>query len=68
MRAYIVEHPEGAFTQVDFPRPVPSAGHVLVRVHASGVNPLDTKIRAGQAAHAKQSLESGALGKVVVEL
>jgi NADPH:quinone reductase len=29
---------------------------VLVRIRASGVNPLDTKIRAGKAAHAKQRL------------
>jgi NADPH:quinone reductase len=56
MRAYVVEHPGEAFTEVDLPRPVPSAGQVLVRVHASGVNPLDTKIRAGKAAHAKQPL------------
>lgn len=27
-----------------------------MRIHASGVNPLDTKIRAGKAAHAKQPL------------
>src|SRR5438270_2420291 len=56
MRAYIVEQPGGDFTPVDVPRPVPAAGQVLVRVHASGVNPLDTKIRAGKAEHAKQSL------------
>ena len=56
MRAYVVEHPEAAFTQVDLPHPAASAGQVLVRVHASGVNPLDTKIRAGKAAHAKQPL------------
>jgi len=56
MHAYIVEHPGGAFTHADVPCPIPSAGHVLVRVHASGVNPLDTKIRAGQAAHAKHAL------------
>ena len=56
MRAYVVEHPEEAFKQVDLPRPAPSAGQVLVRVHASGVNPLDTKIRAGKAAHAEQPL------------
>ncbi|WP_353072264.1 zinc-dependent alcohol dehydrogenase family protein [Tunturiibacter gelidiferens] len=56
MRAYVVERPEAAFSQVELPRPVPSAGKVLVRVHASGVNPLDTKIRAGKAAHAKQPL------------
>ena len=29
---------------------------MLVRIHASGVNPLDTKIRAGKAEHAKQPL------------
>jgi NADPH:quinone reductase len=29
---------------------------VLARVHASDVNPLDTKIRAGKAEHAKQPL------------
>jgi len=56
MRAYIVEHPEGPFTGVDLPRPTPTTGEVLVRVQASGVNPLDTKIRAGKAAHAEQSL------------
>jgi NADPH2:quinone reductase len=56
MRAYVVEHPGEAFKLVDLPRPAPSAGQVLVRVHASGVNPLDTKIRAGKASHAKQPL------------
>jgi len=56
MRAYVVEHSEGAFTKVEIPRPVPAAGQVLVRIHTSGVNPLDTKIRAGKAAHAKQPL------------
>jgi NADPH2:quinone reductase len=56
MRAYVVERPEGDFRQVDLPRPAPGAGQVLVRIHASGVNPLDTKIRAGQAGHARQPL------------
>ena len=31
----------------DVPRPEPGPGEVLVRVHASGVNPSDTKRRAG---------------------
>jgi NADPH:quinone reductase-like Zn-dependent oxidoreductase len=56
MRAYVVEQAGGAFTATDLPRPVPGDGEVLVRVHASGVNPLDTKIRAGKAEHAKQPL------------
>src|SRR6201997_2445089 len=34
-------------------RPRPGPGEVLVRIKASGVNPLDTKIRAGAAAHAR---------------
>jgi NADPH:quinone reductase len=38
-------------TELDVPTPGPA--EVLVRVLASGVNPLDTKIRRGQAAHAK---------------
>ena len=37
-------------------RPVAGPGQVLVRVHASGVNPLDIKIAAGQAGHAKAVL------------
>ena len=31
----------------DVPDPQPRAGHVVVRVHAIGVNPVDTYIRAG---------------------
>lgn len=38
------------------PRPLAGPGQVLVEVRASGVNPLDTKIRAGSAAHAKPVL------------
>lgn len=38
-------------TSTDVPPPGP--GQVLVAVSASGVNPLDTKIRRGQAAHAR---------------
>jgi NADPH2:quinone reductase len=35
-------------------RPQPQSGQVLVRISASGVNPLDLKIKAGEAAHARQ--------------
>jgi NADPH:quinone reductase-like Zn-dependent oxidoreductase len=31
----------------DAPRPQPQAGEVLVRVHATGVNPIDWKVREG---------------------
>ncbi len=56
MHAYLVEEPGEDFREVDLPRPTLNPNHVLVRVQASGVNPLDTKIRAGKAAHAKQPL------------
>jgi hypothetical protein len=36
--------------------PEPGAGQVLVRVIASAVNPLDTKIHAGKGGHARQPL------------
>jgi NADPH:quinone reductase len=56
MRAYLVEEAGGDFRKVEFPRPTLLKTQVLIRVQASGVNPLDTKIRAGKAAHAKQPL------------
>src|SRR4029077_14089362 len=56
MEAYIVEEPGGNFHKADLPRPALKPNHVLVRIKASGVNPLDIKIRAGKAAHAKQPL------------
>src|ERR1700679_3067742 len=56
MKIYRVEQPNGDFIEAIAPDPIPKAGEVLVRIHASGVNPLDTKIRAGEAAHAKQPL------------
>ena len=56
MRALMVEQPGAPFTCVTLPAPVAGPGQVLVRIAASGVNPLDTKIRAGAAGHAKQPL------------
>ena len=31
----------------DAPRPAPKAGEVLIRIHASAVNPADWKVRSG---------------------
>ena len=56
MRALMVEQAGAPFTAVTLPAPVAGPGQVLVRIAASGVNPLDTKIRAGAAGHAKQPL------------
>lgn len=56
MRAALVNEPDAPFATVTVTSPVPGRGEVLVRIAASGVNPLDTKIRAGKAAHAKQTL------------
>lgn len=56
MKAALVETNDGPFRIVEISRPEPRRGQVLVRIHASGVNPLDTKIRAGAAAHARHPL------------
>jgi NADPH2:quinone reductase len=56
MKAYVVESAGGPFRAVEIPTPQPASDQVLVKVCASGVNPLDTKIRAGEGGHAKQPL------------
>jgi NADPH:quinone reductase len=56
MKALVLDRPAGAFRLADIPRPVPRTGEALVKIHASGVNPLDVKIRAGAAPHARQPL------------
>jgi NADPH2:quinone reductase len=56
MRTAMLDAPKLPFRIASMERPVPSAGQVLVRIKASGVNPLDLKIRAGQAAHARHPL------------
>ncbi|WP_373460351.1 zinc-dependent alcohol dehydrogenase family protein [Pseudokordiimonas caeni] len=56
MKAALVETQDGPFRLLDIPRPVAGPGQVLVRIKASGINPLDAKIRAAAAAHARQPL------------
>ncbi|WP_042434392.1 zinc-dependent alcohol dehydrogenase family protein [Streptacidiphilus anmyonensis] len=53
MDAMVLEQFGSPLVRRDVPTPTPGPGEVLVRIHASGVNPLDTKIRAGAAAHAR---------------
>ena len=56
MRAAIAEVAGEPIRVRSIARPNVGPGHVLVRIHASGVNPLDTKIYAGAAPHARQPL------------
>lgn len=56
MKAIRVAAPGGPLETIELAVPQPRAGEVLVRIEASGVNPLDTKIRAGAADHAKHPL------------
>lgn len=56
MKALVLETYGAPFRLAHIAWPVAGDGQVLVRIKASGVNPLDTKIRAGNGAHARQSL------------
>src|ERR1700761_8847918 len=56
MKAIVLSQPNGEFEIRSLPAPHPEPGHVLLRVEASCIHPLDTKIRAGKAPHAKQPL------------
>jgi NADPH:quinone reductase-like Zn-dependent oxidoreductase len=53
MQAAILDGAKQPFRLATIARPVPARGEVLVKIATSGVNPLDTKIRAGVAAHAR---------------
>ena len=56
MQAAVLDGYGAPFRIAAVAKPKPTAGQVLVRIKASGVNPLDIKIRAGEAAHARQPL------------
>jgi NADPH:quinone reductase len=52
MKAIVLKSFGGAesFELCDVPKPVPRAGQVLVRVHATSINPLDYQVRRGDYA------------------
>ena len=57
MHALILDDFQTAtFRTAEIPQPEPAANQVLVRIKASGVNPLDSKIRTGKAPHANPVL------------
>lgn len=56
MDALVVRDSNGPFIRTSVARPSPGPGEVLVQIKASGVNPLDLKIRSGNAPHAKHPL------------
>jgi NADPH:quinone reductase len=55
MRAVVLEEYNSPLRLTEIARPTAGTGQVLVRIAASGVNPLDTKIRAGNGGHARQT-------------
>ncbi len=57
MKASVVESTGGPFKEKEIAQPTPAANQVLVQIVASGVNPLDNKIR-GQAEQARQPLQA----------
>ena len=56
MQAAVIEQYGQPFRLTEIARPVAGPGQVLVRIAASAVNPLDFKIRAGKAEHARHPL------------
>ncbi|OOQ57305.1 zinc-dependent alcohol dehydrogenase family protein [Mucilaginibacter pedocola] len=56
MKALVLENYNASFVLKDIDKPASKPGEVLVKVKASGINPLDLKIKAGQAAHAHTQL------------
>jgi len=56
MKALVLENFNAPYHVREIEKPVAGKGQVLVKIKASGVNPLDIKIKAGQAAHAQVTL------------
>jgi NADPH2:quinone reductase len=56
MKAMVLEQHGAAYKAETIARPVADPGQVLVKIMASGINPLDLKIKSGNGGHAKQPL------------
>ncbi|WST79515.1 zinc-dependent alcohol dehydrogenase family protein [Streptomyces sp. NBC_01136] len=56
MRALVLNQYDTPLELTEIETPAAGPGQVLVKVRASGVNPLDIKIRDGKAAHAQRVL------------
>ena len=56
MRAVGLPDKGAALQLLDVPVPAPAAGEVLVHVHASSINPIDTYLATGHAAYADADL------------
>lgn len=56
MLAMVLEEFNNEFVMKEIDLPLPQDGQVLVAIKASGINPLDLKIKSGNAAHAKTVL------------
>src|SRR6202012_5050037 len=56
MKALILENFNSPYQLKEIDKPVAGKGEVLVKIEASGIYPLDLKIKAGQAAHAQAKL------------
>jgi len=56
MKALVLAEFNAPYQLKEIEKPVAGPGQVLIKIAASGINPLDLKIKAGQAAHAKPVL------------
>ncbi|KOS05138.1 quinone oxidoreductase [Flavobacterium akiainvivens] len=62
MKAMVLKEFNTDFQLEDIAIPEISEGKVLVKVVSSGINPLDIKIKSGQAAHAEIKMPNAVLG------
>lgn len=56
MKALFTNTYESDFVSTEIEKPTPKKGEVLVKIHASGVNPIDNKIRIGVSPYASPVL------------